>query len=145
MTNYEMIVKKSGNNPDRFAELAHMLYDKYCDIIGRQGGVLEQDIVRWLQQRASAALDEVYNPGNLLQDDKGAYLISKGYVGYTAEGISYIPTIEVLNCLGQTSKIDVIYLHKADMPQQILDLVKAQLLEKIKEHCPIVKEAGNAK
>lgn len=145
MTNYEMIVKKSGNNPDRFAELAHMLYDKYCSIISERDWGLEEDIVKWLQQRASTALDEVYDPGNLLQDDKGIYLISKGYVSYTVDGIAYIPTIEALNCSGQTVKIDAVYLHKADMPQQILDLVKAQLLEKIKEHCPIVKEANNAK
>ena len=145
MTNYEMIAEKGYDNSDRFAKRARMLHDKYCAILGKYGVALEQDIVKWLQQRASTALNEAYDPGNLLQDDKGNHLISKGYISYEAEGVSYIPTIEALDCLGQSLRINATYLHKANMPQQILDLVKAQLLEKIKEHCPIVKEVNNAK
>ena len=145
MTNYEMIVNKGCDNPDRFAKRARMLHDKYCSILGKWGVESEQDIVKWLQQRASTALDEAYDIGNLLQDDKGNYLISKAYIDYEVDGVPYIPTIEALNHLGQSSRIDVMHLRKADMPQQILDLVKSQLLEKIKEQCPIVKEVSSAK
>ena len=143
MTNYEMIIKRGFDNPDRFAKRARMLHDKYRKILGEYGA--EEDIVKWLQQRASTALDEVYDIGNLLQDDKGNYLISKGYVSYSVDSVSYIPTIDALNGSGQSSRIDAVFLHKADIPQQILDIVKSQLLEKIKEHCPIVKEVNNAR
>lgn len=145
MTNYEMIINNGCSNPVQFARRVRMLHDKYCNILGKYGVALEEDVVKWLQQRASTALDEMYDPGSLLQDEKGNYLISKGYISYEADGVSYIPTIEALDCSGKSSRIDVIYLHKADVPHQILDLVKSQLLEKIKEHCPIIKEVDNAK
>lgn len=145
MTNYEMIAKKSGEDFKKFGKLAHELYAKYCNILMETGGPIEVDIVGWLHQEASVALDSTYNPGNLLIDEKGRYFVSNGYQYYLSGDAWRVTAVRVICADGTTSVIDAASLKEADIPKQILDLVKAQLLEKIKEHCPIVKEVGNAK
>lgn len=144
MTNYAMIVELGGTF-DVCASNAEKYYAKWCKIMDEHGADRSRtNIVEWLFNDCSYAIRPEYDPGSLVQDMDGNYYIIKDYCIVSSYGRPETSHVILIRSDGTPSNpIRADVLCKADVPVQILSLVRSQIMNSLKGSCPLAagKEA----
>ena len=139
MTNYAMIVELGGTF-DVCASNAEKYYAKWCKIMDEHGADRSRtNIVEWLFNDCSYAIRPEYDPGSLVQDRDGNYYIIGDYHIDSSYGRPETCHVILVRPDGTTTNpIRADVLHKADVPEQILGLVRSQIMNSLKGSCPLV-------